>query len=274
MPTPFDRQHVAGAPSSALYVTGEDHLRVTSFNAGGATVLAVEGRFVDLAGEVRPLAERHVPLTSRGAFSTLHTLAEGYLSHVMVRDTSDSIVIGQCFVVVELVRGRLGAVQPIACLLQGYVSSTMRLAWPGSSLTESAAGPGFIRNHVGANPAAGVEIVEAVPVNARWRILSFFATLVTDATVANRTVTFIVDDGANTLWRIAASAAQTASQTRNYEASASGGAGDLSDITFRMPVPFPLLLGAGFRVRTSTAGIVAGDDWASPVILVEEWIQG
>ena len=97
-------------------------------------------------------------------------------------------------------------------------------------------------------------------------------TLVTDATVAIRQVTLIVDDGTNTIWQADGNATQIASLTRNYNFfpwSALPAAAGTEIFGF---VPPNMLLQAGFRIRTSTALIAAGDNYAAPVILVEEWL--
>lgn len=268
------RQRPTLVDSDGVYCSGEDHIRLTSFNSNATAILALEGRFVRCDGVVVPIVERHIPNTDRSAAVSLVTLAEGFLSNLQIRATTGSPAQGQCYVVVELVRGRTGALQPLACLLEGYVSDVQRLAWPGSPFASSVAGTGVMRAVQGTNPAVNTEISDAVPTGARWRVVSWFATLVADANVANRTVTLIIDDGANTIWTCDASAVQTAGQTRSYNAYATGVAPDLTGSTFRLPAPFPIDLAAGSRIRTSTANRQAGDDWSAATILVEERIAG
>jgi hypothetical protein len=81
-------------------------------------------------------------------------------------------------------------------LLQGYVTDTSRLSFPGSPIRSSIEGPGVLRSITGTNPAANAEISETVPTNARWRVHAIRFTLVTDANVANREVALTLDDGA------------------------------------------------------------------------------
>jgi hypothetical protein len=270
----FTRARPTLVDQDAIYVTGEDHLRLTTFNGLAGVIVALEGRFMDLAGRVTPLVERHIPNTDRTAATSLVTLGEGFLCNVQVRATTGSPQSGQCYAIVELVRGRTGAIQPLATLLGGYVSDVQRLAWPGSPIISSVQGTGIVRAFGGTDPAAGVEISETVPTGARWRLYSFFATLVTSAVVNNRTVTLIIDDGVNTLWTCDASAAQAATLTRNYEAYTTGVAPDLTGSTFRLPAPFPMDLVAGSRIRTSTALLDVGDNWSAPRLMVEERIAG
>jgi hypothetical protein len=270
----FERQRPALVDSDAIYCSGEDHLRLTTFNGTAGVILALEARFMRCDGVVVPLVETHTPNTDRTSKTSLVTLAEGFLGNVQLRATSGSPVAGKCFAIVELVRGRTQAIQPLATLLQGYVSDVQRLAWPGSPLRSSVDTPGVSTIITGTDPAAGAECSDTVPAGARWEVLSWIATLVTSAVAGNRTVTLIIDDGASTLWTCDASAAQAASLTRNYNAYATGVAPDLTGATFRLPGPFPLDLPAGARIRTSTAGLDPGDNWGAPKIVVRERIAG
>ena len=270
----LERARPAIVDGHAVYVTGEDNLRVTVFNSLAGIELALEGRFVTLEGRIIPIVERIVPTAARAASISLHSLGEGFLANVMIRAAVGVPVRGEAFAIVEIVRGRLGAIQSLGCLLQGYVTGVQRLAWPGSPLEGSTTGPGLARSYTGTDPAVNVEIAETVPAGAVWRLHSFLATLVTDANVANRQVTLIIDDGANVFWQMDASAAQAASLTRSYSAYDTGGVPDFLGSTFRLPAPFPFTLVAGDRIRTSTANRQAGDNWSAPQMFVEELIAG
>jgi hypothetical protein len=268
-PTALER--LAGL--QGLYLTGEDNLRLTTFGALAGAEVAIEGRRITPDCRIVPFADRHVPNSDYTARTSLHALGEGLLTNVQLRATVGAAIAGHVFGVLEVVRGLTGGVQPLATLLQGDITVNGRLAWPGSPIASPIDGPGRLRSIVGTDPAANVEISEAVPAGRRWSLTSFFATLVADANVANRTVTLIVDDGANTIWQQDASAVQTAGQTRSYEAFNFGAAADLVGSTFRLPAPFPISLPAGFRIRTSTANRQVGDNWSAPTLLVEEWIE-
>lgn len=256
-----------------LYLTGEDNLRLTTFGSLAGAVVAIEGRMVLLDGRVVAFAERHVPNSDRTAAASLHGLGDGYLTNVQLRLSTGSGGLGRVFGVLEIVRGLSGGVQPLATLVQGYITTNARRAWPGSPIESSVNDRGWLRAFQGTDPAANVEISETVPANTRWALWSFFAALVTDANVANRTVTLIIDDGANVVWQQDASAAQAAGLTRQYEAFNFGAAADLVGSTFRLPAPFPIVLPAGFRIRTSTANRQAGDNWGAPLLVIEEWFE-
>jgi hypothetical protein len=270
----YERMRPTLVDSDAIYCTGEDNLRLTTFNGTAGVILALEGRFMRCDGVVVPIVETHTPNTDRTSKTSLVTLAEGYLGNVQLRATSGSPIAGKCFAIVELVRGRAGAVQPLATLLEGYVSDVQRLAWPGSPLRSSVDTPGVSSVITGTDPAANAECSDTVPTGARWEVLSWMALLVTDANVINRTVALIIDDGVSLLWSCDASGTQAASLTRNYNAYGTGAAPDVTGSTFRLPGPFPLDLPAGARIRTVTNNLQVGDNWSAPKILVRERIAG
>lgn len=127
----------------------------------------------------------------------------------------------------------------------------------------------------GANPAAGAEWFQAVPADKAWRLQSINVQLVTDATVATRTMRIIIDDGANTLFLLAAIDNQVASLTYNYECAVFGyqpaihAPAGLASSAY-IPLPDNLWLPANARVRSSTLNMVAGDNYSAPRFLVEE----
>lgn len=125
----------------------------------------------------------------------------------------------------------------------------------------------------GDDPAAGAEVSITVPGRAVWRVLAFRAVLVTDATVTNRQVSLLVDNSETVFWQVAAGAVQTASLTVRYSA-APGIAGDaqVAGGVVVLPLP-PLTLLPGWRIRTSTVALQAGDDWGAPVLYVQETPQ-
>jgi hypothetical protein len=261
------------AAPSAFYCTGEEFLRVTSFGSVTSTVLAVRSRLVDLDGRVYPSSDRHVPNSDRTSASTDHPLGAGWLLGCEVFASSSSPRVGQVFVLVEVMRGSGAGATVLQTLLQGYVSDTARLSWPGSFNRWSTEGAGVLRSVTGTDPAAGVEINETVPTNARWRIHGFTAQLVTSAVVASREMALILDDGANVFVRVPAGAGQTASLTRLYSAFYAAQRNTLLiDTTINFPLP-RLDLQGGHRIRTITTAIDAGDNWGAPQMLVEEWIE-
>jgi hypothetical protein len=261
------------APASAHYLRGEDNLRLTSFNSLTAVELALDGLLLDPAGRIVSFSQRQVPNTDRTSASTVFRAGEGWLLSLQVRASAAAPRVGQCFVIVEVVRGLLGGVTPLTTLLQGYVTDTSRRAWPASPIRSSAEGPGVIRAIVGTDPGAGVESTETVPTNARWRLLAHAITLVTAVAAANREVSLVLDDGTNVFLKSVSGFTQTASLTHNYFAFHHGSRNTVAqDLSHTYPIPRVELMG-GYRIRTFTTNLQAADNLGAPTLLVEEWIE-
>lgn len=269
---PLARPAMVG--TDALFVTDDDFLLVTSINAAATVRLTIGGRLLRRDGTVVPLAEAHTPNTDRTAATSAHKLAEGWLQSVTVIATAASVH-GLTFVRIDLCRGQVnGARVPIATLAQGIVTSAQRLAWPGSPLAATHERDGALRAVTGTDPAAGAEISEAVPTGARWDLLAISFQLVTDATVANRETALTFDDGATIYFTSPSGFAQTASLTRRYSAAAIGAQTAPAAGTDRqILIPLITLL-PGHRIRTATTGIVAGDNYGAPLLLVRETLEG
>ncbi|MGH2667508.1 MAG: hypothetical protein ACRDH5_00020 [bacterium] len=200
-------------------------------------------------------------------------MGPGVLLGASIRASSGTPRRGQVFAIVDVVRGHTGAIQPLACLLQGYVSAAERLAWPGSPIDSSAEGPGVLRSVTGTNPAANVEISETVPTNARWRPLAISYELVTAIAAANRESALAIDDGATLLARVPSGFTHVASTTIRYSAFHHAPRFTLAQDTAKN-FPLPRVdLAEGMRLRTITTNLQAADDYGAPQILVEEWIE-
>jgi len=141
-------------------------------------------------------------------------------------------------------------------------------------LKSSVEGPGCIRAITGTDPAAGSEVCETVPTNARWRVISFRFALTTSATVADRHVQLVVDDGAGPiLWGDFSPSTQPASSTLTYQASTGGVEHTDRAGVPRIALPDNLILPQGWRIRTVTSNLQSDDDFAAPALIVEEWIE-
>jgi hypothetical protein len=274
-PAALRRQFAQLAPSS-VYMTVDDNLRVTAYNALTAVVVNVRARVLNLEGRVVPNgADVFTPTTSRAASTTIVVTDEGWLLGGEVFVSGASPLEGQTFVVVELVRGQLAAaVTPVQVIASGYVTAKMPLTFPGA-LKSSVDGQGAIRAITGTTPGAGVDISETVPTGARWELLLFLGSLVTAAAVANRIPALIIDDGVNAeyVWAMGGNETASISWTNTW----AQGVPSLFTAALNLanaPLPSNNRLPAGARIRTSTTGIQGADQWASPKYLVREWIEG
>jgi hypothetical protein len=118
------------------------------------------------------------------------------------------------------------------------------------------------------DPAAGAEAVFTA--DEDMVVVSVSVTLVTSATVANRTVQFVADDGTNISFRSTSTQPQTASATANHSAFAGAAFGTGTNTVYTYPLPAGgLKLKKGDRLRTITALLDAGDNYGPMTLMTE-----
>jgi hypothetical protein len=270
----FFRLQAALSPS-AFYMHVDDNLRVTSYNAAAGVVLTIRSRILDASGSIQASSDTHTPLTTRSAASQILPTAEGWILGGQIFASSGSPLVGQCFVVVEVVRGLGSSAIALQTVAAGYVTAKQPLSWPGQSITSSLDGVGVLRSITGSTPAAGGDISETVPTGARWELLALMAQLTASAVVANRQVSLTLDDGVSTFFRYGNVQQQTASIVERYvffQGSPAVSRDNTNNQNGHVPAGVRLL--AGYRIKTITNTVDAGDQWTAPQMLVREWIEG
>lgn len=120
---------------------------------------------------------------------------------------------------------------------------------------------------VSADPAAGGEIVYVADEDCIVHSVIF--QLVTNATVVNRRVSLVADDGSTVFWRQATNYDQTASLTNVYCAFEGGALGSGGGSTTFMIPTGGLRLRKGDRLSTLTSNLNAGDNYGALVLQVE-----
>lgn len=262
-----------GAP---LYLTGEESLKGTVFNAGAGVTVTITGRTLAF-GDTRPspFKQTFTPATDRSASTSFVGLPPGWLLNAQIVVSAGSPFTGQTFARLSLVHGQSSIADELATLCADYITAKQPLSYPGSGVLDATDGAGALRSITGSVPAAGAEISETVPTGARWELISFEADLVTSAVAGNRQPRLILDDGTNTFYQVADNINEVASNTyRNIWAQGmTTGLAAIFNVV-REAIPVGIRLGAGFRIRTLTTAIDVGDQYASPKYLVREWIEG
>jgi hypothetical protein len=124
----------------------------------------------------------------------------------------------------------------------------------------------------GTTPGAGSEINETVPAGVIWQLKTFIYKLTTSATVANRTSHLIIDDGANVLLNSASVIAQVASNGLTYNTGDDAFSLTVADNMVWLQSVASLRLLPGYRLRTLTTNLQAGDQYTAPQYLVTEWL--
>lgn len=264
---------IGGAP---LYVTGEDALCLTVFNAAAGAIVTVSGRMQQL-GEARPkpFSQTLTPATDRSASTVRFAIGEGWLLNAQAIVTGGTPAIGQTFARLSLCHGTTTNALELFTMAAGYVTAKMPLSYPGSGVLASVEGAGALRAIVGSTPGVGAEISETVPTGARWELVALVAQLTASATVASRLPVLVLDNGANGFTFTGQQGAQPAGTADIYTfaqgmPSLAVGASSVG----ASPIPIGVRFGAGFRIRTSTGGLQVGDQWTAPTYLVREWIEG
>lgn len=110
-----------------------------------------------------------------------------------------------------------------------------------------------------ADPAAGGEIVFTAPEDMIVHSIRF--SLVTNATVANRVVALVADDGTNEFFRSIATATHPQSQNSQYSAYEGAVPTTFGGLYVLALPDGGLQLRKGDRLRTSTTLIDPGDDF-------------
>lgn len=254
--------------------SGEEYLRVVSANSLAGVRLKIQGRWLRERGNPEAFGYDHVPNSDRTIRSDDYPLGVGAVLNLVVFAGTGAPLVGQTFVILQLIRGSGPAAVVLGTLLQGYVTSQQALAWPGSPIQSSIEGGGYIRQVTGTMPAAGANISETVPAGARWELQTLNVVLTTNATVAARSPLLFIDTPANIIavsgqiGSVPASTSffvQWATNTQNQAALIGG--------LLQGPIPSPWALTAGQRFRTVTLNLQAGDQFVTPFFVVREWLE-
>ena len=174
---------------------------------------AKSGVTLDIYGFTKegPFRFRHT-VPSDGSFNDAAFNLPDFPIFVGVTADPNVVEIGEIWVMIHIqLRGDLAAE-----LCSGYIYSGKNLSWPAQLNNEVVPNGGQIVSLTGTNPAANIEISQAVSTSEKWRLMAIYFTMVTDANAANRQVNLIIDDGTNNLMTLPAPAVQTASTTVIY----------------------------------------------------------
>ncbi len=261
-------------PPSNLYVFRDDQLFVRSQSAFASVALFLRARLLTPAGEIVTLEYSHTTSdTIRAPLLTTHKIPEGFLVGLTVHTSTTLFARGDVYVVCGITRGgdAPGAITQI--LAADYIEGVKGPSWPAGPIRSSIEGPGLLSGVQQANPLGGVEFEVTIPDRSRVRLISGFFTLVTDANVADRRVTFeYLADGLVVCVAVA-EVVQTASTTRFYTLAHWGtGTGSL-DGRILVNWPSNLIMPGGDVFRTATFNFQAGDNWGRPLWFQEEWLE-
>ena len=261
-------------PPSQFYIDVNDQLCLQLNSSDALFGVLMNYRIMQPDGSVTQGQETRVVAAGNRATNTFFfNLPEGFLLSIQIGANTGTLRRGANFVRLLILRGTQSTGFFSSVLCQGYVDGESSLSWPIGRMEGSCDGQGLIRSISGTSPAAGAEISETVPTLARWLLLTFRFVLVTSVTVANRYPQLLIDDGVNPVMQIDGQRVIPASSTFGLNFGAGvpfrQSPGNVND-TLALPVPIKLL--PGWRIRTSTNLIQAGDQYSTPQYVVEEWV--
>lgn len=257
-----------------FYTTGEDNLRIVSRNAAAGVIVQLTARLLGSDGRPTPMTPRHTPATDRSSTSNDFGLSGLTLLNLQVSVVAGAPIMGQTYVVVQLIRGMGAAAIVLGTIASGYVTVTRAIGWPGSPLESPLDGGGYPRHIVGSAPGAGNGILEAVPTGARWALRTFRATLLTSAVVANRRARFVYFVGGLPYYTVASVVDVPALTQRTFnwaEGTPSVTAVDASHVN--VALPRGITAPAGMSLLVSVENMDAADVLAAPQYTVDEWLD-
>lgn len=253
---------------------GNDVLRIKAANALVGGRIVVNGRRLTSEGTIEPFSFVHVPNADRTVTTTVHPLGVGSLLNLAAFVEGSTPSVGQCFVIVQIVRGLTGPQVLLGTLLQGYVTSTQGLGWPGSPIQNSLDTGGYIKSWVGAGFGAGAEWRETVPTGARWQLLWLLTHLSTAAGGTDRLTAMRMQQGGLDLHMAIAAVAVPPSSGRNFHYTPNLPVQEFPLFgVSHIPLPDPTILVAGDTFGSYTANMGAGDLWDAPLYRVREWLD-
>ena len=261
-------------PPSQLYVFRDDQLFLRTHSQFALVDLFLRARLLTPDGEIVTLEYKHTTsATTRLPKLTTHDIAEGFLVGLAVIGDPATFARGDVWATVGITRGGgvPGSITQI--LAADYVEAVKGPSWPAGGVHSSVSGPGGINAVLQTDPAAGAEFSITIPNRARQRLVAGLFELVTDGTAANRRFTLEHTTVSGVLVRTLAVATQPASTTRTYSVGHWGDSAGLIGTTEMVNWPdHHLMIGSDF-LRTVTTNLQAGDDYAAPQLLLEEWLE-
>jgi len=283
------------APPSPLYIQRDDKLvlqTMTNRNAGDTVFFNVRLLMAapDLPGQpdqappATPPPGPKLTQTIRTNINTIAVpnahvlqsltvnLAEGYLISASATPLNANSR-GATYAAMAIARQGAQGLQPFESLFGDYCTQSVPCSWPGGRTISPAESSGLYLSQAITAPGAGADFSFTVPNFTRIQIISFAGVFTASAAVANRNVELIIDDGVNIVWAADVGAAIAAGQVENITATQTNVPNGVIATIQSAVVPPGNVLTGGFRFRSLTGNIQAGDQWSALFMLIQEWVD-
>ncbi len=186
---------------------------------------------------------------------------------VSVIDSDLDYLRNDCYVIVGI---RING-DTLYNLISGYIYISKSLSWPAINAGETDYKTGQPESYNGTDPAAGVEISEAVTANQIWKIRSIRFSLITAAVAATRVVHLVFVANAGPIFDCISPTSQIISETKTYSCyPTNAGAALADDNDIIIPIPSDIVLGPNQTIITQTTALNAGDNFSAPTIQYEK----
>lgn len=263
------------ASSFQYYLTGVESLRVVMQSL-------VAGVKLELACRLWRESDRAVVLSRElidsgtgipTPVTTEYALDAGALLNVRLGVASGTPAHGAIWVRVQLIQGAGAAAVVVGTLLQGFVSTSNDLGWPGSPIEKQDSASGFVASHAG---AAGANI-SALTIGARerWRPICGRFTYTASGAAGNRNAFVAVLDNAGNFVYVGVSSiliGPGGALSLSFAAGASPSA-DGGGAQFHLPFPGDLELAGGWGLRFSALGADVADVISNPYFVVRKRVD-
>lgn len=265
---PSDNLLISGASSQAgEKLTARFKFIQTDHNGCFAEALS-DSVTVDLSAGDRSIHSASYNMSS--LFSSSPN-SQMYLSDVSI-EAAVATTRGQSFARANLVRR--GGVK--CAILSDYVTQQITACLRNSRHFTSIEGPGWVYTIIIPDPAIGVDWIKAIPLNARWRILSIAGILSTDANAGVRFPGYrLVSQPGRTIYEVRIPTAINANTQQTIVAANAPNAQPNFSLLSCLTIPdsFTLLGGAGAQIQSITNGFGPGDQWTTISLNIEEWLD-
>jgi hypothetical protein len=184
-----------------------------------------------------------------------------------------NVLRGQVFVHGLIRRGDTNFGQYLLNIISNYVFSSNPVCFPFTPLVESYGGQGYL-GRTTASGQAGASI--NVNSNSRWRIITAYVSLTSDATVGNRIVVVNFQNNSGAIGSIVSPIMQAASLSYVYYLGdyAQGTAiSSQNDIRLKLPLNIFLDQISSGVISAANAGTAGGSDTLNLVVFYEEWLN-
>lgn len=262
-------------PHHPFWVGPDDGVVVGIRNSLAGVQVAVEGRLWLPDGSIDTVSFQVSPPSDRSLNFTTKQLHYGYLVSLTAQATGATLPRrGQTYVTLGLIRPPTSSFRLQRVMGADYVSGSTSVGWPDERIVGATEGAGALYSFAVTTPALGADWSATVPTGARWLVHGVFASLTTSNSAGNRTPGLFFDDGTNIFAVVQSPVTQGASIGNSWTwVPGYPSTGVLTNTTYHLPLPYPVPVLAGGRVRVSTTNLANNDQWSGIRMDVEEWLE-